>query len=202
MKKLLLVMLCMGTMLAQEAHADISPKVKAALDRGDTETAVRLLTPQAQRGNGDAQYNLWAILKSTDNVLAEQWLTKAAKAKHGMSCLTLGRLMIDRLKVGEDWQPGVAYIRCAANQGVSGAESDLGDIMRNGPMVFFNEAEAFKWSLKAARKGEAKAQFNLAVYYHYGYGTVPDSIEARKWAEASAKQGYEPAKKLMIDLVH
>jgi enhanced entry protein EnhC len=45
----------------------------------------------------------------------------------------------------------------------------------------------------AANKGDAVAQYNLALIYEGGKGIPVDLVKARELYEASAKQGYEPA---------
>ena len=45
----------------------------------------------------------------------------------------------------------------------------------------------------AAKKGAAKAQFNLGVMYSLGDGVEKNEAEAIKWYKKSADQGYAPA---------
>lgn len=45
----------------------------------------------------------------------------------------------------------------------------------------------------AAKKGAAKAQFNLGVMYSLGDGVEKNQVEAIKWIKKSANQGYAPA---------
>src|SRR6266853_827339 len=53
--------------------------------------------------------------------------------------------------------------------------------------------EAHKWFQKAARRGYAPAQVNLAVLSLAGWGTRPNAGEALYWLHAAAEQGYAPA---------
>lgn len=51
--------------------------------------------------------------------------------------------------------------------------------------------EAFKCYQKAAEKGDAKAMFNLARCYQRGWGTRPDKVAAKEWAEKAVGAGDE-----------
>jgi TPR repeat protein len=50
--------------------------------------------------------------------------------------------------------------------------------------------EAVKWFRKAAERGHAEAQYNLAVCYDYGRGVLEDAMQAIKWFRAAAEQGF------------
>jgi len=53
--------------------------------------------------------------------------------------------------------------------------------------------EAHKWFQKAARRGYAPAQVNLAVLSLAGWGTPANAGEALYWLHAAAEQRYAPA---------
>lgn len=53
--------------------------------------------------------------------------------------------------------------------------------------------EAFKWFLRAAKFGEAKAQYFLGYAYARGQGTDKDETTAAKWYVKSAEQGETEA---------
>jgi TPR repeat protein len=50
--------------------------------------------------------------------------------------------------------------------------------------------EAREWYEKAAAQGNAIAQFNLGVLYHYGKGVPQDDTMAREWYGKAAAQGF------------
>jgi TPR repeat protein len=52
-----------------------------------------------------------------------------------------------------------------------------------------NPAGAVESYRLAADRGNALAQFNLAVMYELGQGVEPDSVEATKWFLKAAEQG-------------
>jgi len=53
--------------------------------------------------------------------------------------------------------------------------------------------EAFKWFMRAAKFGEAKAQYFLGYAYAHGQGTDKDEATAAKWYVKSAEQGETEA---------
>ena len=56
-----------------------------------------------------------------------------------------------------------------------------------------DDAEAAKWSRKAAEQGDSMAQFNLGLMYDNGRGVPQDNTEAAKWYRKAAEQGYANA---------
>ena len=55
------------------------------------------------------------------------------------------------------------------------------------------DAKLFKEWLILAEKGDAVAQFNLAICYINGDGTEPDAVASAKWLRKSAEQGNTKA---------
>jgi len=53
-----------------------------------------------------------------------------------------------------------------------------------------------------AKKGDAKAQYNVALIYANGKGVQKDLSKARKWYEKAAKQGNGPAQYNLAQLYH
>ncbi len=53
-----------------------------------------------------------------------------------------------------------------------------------------------------AKKGDAKAQYNVALIYANGKGVQRDLDKARKWYEKAAKQGNGPAQYNLAQLYH
>ena len=59
----------------------------------------------------------------------------------------------------------------------------------NGQGVPQDYAEAIKWFVLAAERGDANAQYNLGLYYANGRGVPQDDAEAVKWFRKAAEQG-------------
>ena len=53
-----------------------------------------------------------------------------------------------------------------------------------------DEAESFKWALKAAKRGHPIAQHNVATDYFYGTGVTKDEQQALYWYQRAAEQGF------------
>jgi TPR repeat protein len=56
-----------------------------------------------------------------------------------------------------------------------------------------NYTEAVKWYRKAAKKGDATAQYILGLCYYNGDGVPQDYTEAAKWYRKAAEQGLAQA---------
>jgi TPR repeat protein len=55
---------------------------------------------------------------------------------------------------------------------------------------------------KAAEQGDASAQFNYGLLYHFGSGVLQDYTEARKWYLKAAEQGHAKAQSNLGVLYH
>src|SRR5882672_5117109 len=84
-------------------------------------------------------------------------------------------------------------IRQMARQGQVYEQNQLGiaSILAMGPG--YNTEEAIKWFERAAQRGYAPAQVNLAVMYSNGWGTTVNYGKALHWLQAAADQGYARA---------
>ena len=61
------------------------------------------------------------------------------------------------------------------------------------------EKKKLQWQTDRAEKGSDPAQFALGMRYLEGKGVEKDLKKARKWLEASAKQGNAEAKKALAE---
>lgn len=75
-----------------------------------------------------------------------------------------------------------------AEQGVAGAQNDLGVIYYYGQGVPQDYAEAAKWFWLAADQGLAVAQLSLGQMYAAGEGVPQDYVRAHMWFNLSAAQ--------------
>ena len=60
--------------------------------------------------------------------------------------------------------------------------------------------EVFEYYLKAARQGDAEAQFYLGLCYNYGDGVEKDLSEAVIWFRKAAVQGLAKAQDMLRKL--
>jgi len=69
---------------------------------------------------------------------------------------------------------------------------------QNGRGVPQDDAEAIKWYLKAAEKGDAAARNNLGWMCQNGRGVPQDDAEAVKWYLKAAEQGNADARIIWV----
>jgi TPR repeat protein len=87
-----------------------------------------------------------------------------------------------------DYATALRLLRPLADQGLAGAQNNLGVMYDNGHGVPQDYAEAVKWYRKAADQGDADAQNNLGVMYRNGQGVPQDYVQAHKWFNLSASR--------------
>ena len=81
-----------------------------------------------------------------------------------------------------EWKP-------LAEQGVPGAQYNLGLMYEDGKGVPQDYKTAVKWYELAAEQGDSFAQYNLGLMYRKGQGVSQDYKIAVKWYELAAEQG-------------
>lgn len=73
----------------------------------------------------------------------------------------------------------------------------IGVIYEKGDGVKTDYAEAAKWYLKSADKGDSAAQYRLGRLYERGEGVEQNMDEAIKLYKKAAKQGYVDAREAL-----
>ena len=77
-----------------------------------------------------------------------------------------------------------------AEKGDAVAQSNLGQLYRDGEGVARDDALAAEWFRKAAEQGDAAAQNDLGSLYSAGRGVRKDDAEALRWYRKAADQGH------------
>jgi TPR repeat protein len=101
--------------------------------------------------------------------------------------------------VGQDYAQAAQWYAQAAEQDHCLAQFNLATMYGQGQGVIRDEAKATRWMTRAAELGDAGAQYKLGVQQHVAcrgsqVGAVSESrIEALKWVQLSAAQGYRGA---------
>lgn len=132
---------------------------------------------KAEAGDAEAQYELGMICSSgvgveMDNVEALKWMLKSADQN----------LLAAQVAVGDMYNYGTAIpwtIEHYKNMSLKKIERDL--------------EQAVYWYGKAAERGDAKAQYELAYIHEYSIGIYRNFDEALRLLHASASQGYPDA---------
>ena len=163
------------------------------LYRKDYTKAVNWLLRVAMRGNPDAQLQLGIMFKKGLGVYpnfdeAERWFRESANQENHWAANELKEM----LSVGP-----VKWCQEIAEQGNAYAQYKLGDMYRNGVVVFQNNFKAVEWYRKSAEQGNTDAQYELGYMYHNGIGVSKDHTKAAEWYSKAAKGGDVRARKVL-----
>ena len=93
----------------------------------------------------------------------------------------------------QDYKTAAKWLTLAAEQGLAGAQSNLGFLYDSGHGVLEDDQTAVKWFALAAEQGDADAQANLGTMYATGEGVLRDNIYAHMWFDIAASLGNENA---------
>lgn len=88
------------------------------------------------------------------------------------------------------------------------AQNVVGMAYKYGEVTAQNPSLSLRWFLKAARQGDADAQFNLGRIYGKATGSVygkqraapRDDVAAAHWYQSAAEQDYGPAQRNLADM--
>ena len=180
---------------------------RAAWQKGDYATAMRLWRPIADQGDANAQYNLGFMYEKgqgvpQDYATAVSWFRKAAEQGLAKAQFNLGVMYAKGQGVPQDYAAAMSWYRKAADQGYADAQTHLGLMYDNGQGVPQNYAAAVSWYRKAADKGYADAQTNLGVMYAKGQGVPQDYATAVSWFRKAADQGVADAQYNLSVMYH
>jgi uncharacterized protein len=164
----------------------------SAYERGDYETALRIVQPLARQGNARAQYNLGTMYLigtgvAQDNAEAVNWFRKAAAQGNAGAQYNLGGMYLNGQGVPPDQAEAARWYRKAADQGYANAQYNLGLMHFNGHGVPQDPALAASLYTKAANQGHSPAQGSLGLLYATGRGVPQDAVEAHKWFTLAAR---------------
>lgn len=87
----------------------------------------------------------------------------------------------------------LVLVRRLAEKGDASAQLCFGDHLMSGEGVTQDWREAATWFGKAARQGNAEAQYKLGVAFDRGAGVERSAGESQQYLQASADQGYIPS---------
>lgn len=167
----------------------------AAIGRGDSSTAKRLLEPLAVRGNVRAQLTMGLLLykggksQPKDYPEAAKWLRKSASHGDAVAQSFLGIMFSYGQGVPQDYGQAMRWYRESAKQGNADAQAALGVGYCNGQGVPQNYSEGLKWLRLSASHGNADGEYLLGFAYGKGQGVAQDCAEANRWFQKSADQG-------------
>ncbi len=152
----LIQMLAVSLMCASgAARADEYGDGDAAARRGDYATALKLLSPLAQKGLAQAQFNLGYMYDrglgvARDYKEALRWYRLAADQGLAEAQFKLGIMYVQGLGVAQHYEEAAKWVRLAAEQGDASAQYYLGTMYRKGDGVLQNFVHAHMWLNLAA----------------------------------------------------
>ncbi len=154
----------------------------------------------AEQGINSSMTNLAVLLTPKDNgsydnmIRAKRYAVAAAVLGDNIAQYNAGLYYYSNKCTGgkPDFVTAAYWFRQGATSGNTDAMRILGECYYYGEGVEKNCASAYKWSLKAARKGSGLAMRDMAMYYAVGTDAVKeDKVQARKWYEMAVATGED-----------
>lgn len=194
-----------------------SSKAIAAFQAGRYEQAVKLLTPEAQGGDAEAQYYLATTLRfllprdkgevranpsETDPKQQEihRWFEKAAQAGHGESMREYALDFDAGAGVSVDFDQALQWMQKASDQGDKGARGKLISWYDTGHIVTpsyqkFKELDAANPQVNADMRNELQ-RYKRVIEAAQGYMQAADGLQGRNDVAAAADGDPRAARRL------
>lgn len=142
----------------------------AAYDKAEYATALKELTPPAEKGNAQAQFRLGKIFNlgqgvPPDKKEAAKWFHMAAQQGLAEAQGALGYLCLMGDGVSQNSDLAIEWTRKAAEQGEATAQFNLSVMYGEAFGIRKNPAESLKWLLKAADQRHVEALNALGNFY-------------------------------------
>jgi hypothetical protein len=129
-----------------------------------------------------------------DFVESTKWFMKAAELNDAEALDRVGGAYFNGSGVEKDLVKAVNYYKKSiVAGGYDFALLDLGLAYLKGEGVPRNVEHGYSLMIRAAKQGNAPAQYNIGRIYHLGLGVDANMDEALKWYRMSAAQDYEQA---------
>lgn len=127
-------------------------EAKAAYERGEDATALRLFQPLAEQGDASAQFWLGAMYDLGRGVpkdfgAAARWYRRAAEQGNPMAQHNLATMYEQGQGVSPEYSlaAAIAWYRRAADQGYAPSQGNLGVLYAEGRGVKRDDVQAYKW---------------------------------------------------------
>jgi hypothetical protein len=179
--------------------------VKAGIDaynRGDVALAFRLLKPEADRGQSDAQVNLGYLYARGQGVAVDQreafrLYGLSAKQGNGEGMNALGYKYQFGTGIAPNLNKALNWYCLAVLQGNPRAMNNLALLLSEGRLVPRNVADARGLWRQAAAMDHVNAMLNLGLSLTNGPGTPLDPAEGKHWLMEAARHGQANAQQLI-----
>jgi len=171
---------------------------QATASGDDRDTAFRLCTDEAQKGNIVSQRLLAGLYDKSQvpghDAEAVTWYRKAADAGDLPSLFRLGQLLHLGKGVPQNALDATAKIKAAAEADYQPAFMALGERYELGLGVpRRSDNNAYIWYLKAAEKGDVAAQAKVGDWLTRGKGIDKDEAAGVTWLQRAADRGNRDA---------
>jgi len=171
---------------------------QATASGDDRDTAFRLCTDEAQKGNVVSQRLLAGLYDRSQvpghDAEAVTWYRKAADAGDLPSLFRLGQLLHLGKGVPQNALDATAKIKAAAEADYQPAFTTLGERYELGLGVpRRSDNNAYIWYLKAAEKGDVVAQAKVGDWLTRGKGIDKDEAAGVIWLQRAADRGNRDA---------
>ncbi len=172
--------------------------IQKSYQKGDYARVVRDLTPLAERGDMEAQYQLARMYANgrgvpRDQTQAAKWFEKATAVLDPGAQFNLGIMYFEGQGVPKDYGQAAHWFKRAGERGDSEALFNLGLMYDDGKGVRRDVTEAVLWYKRAAELGLKQAQLMLAGMYRDGAGVSKDATLAYLWYAMAAEQDDKDA---------
>lgn len=198
---MLRVLLCLLLLPVPAAAFDATAEVVAAVEahnHGDVDTAFRLLSAEAARGNADAEVNLGYMYARGQGVATDQLealrlyrLSAAAGNGEGMNALgykyQFGTGVTPNLQTAIDW-----YCRAIA-QGDPRALNNVAILYDHGIGVPLDRATARDLWRQSAERGHPNSAYNLGASMIAAPRATDDTRQGVLWLQRAANAGHAAA---------
>lgn len=170
-----------------------------AYQQRDYTTALHELYGLANNGHAEAQYYLGLMFARGEGVprdpaQAQYWFEKSARGGSANAQFSYANLLWQGTYLTQNRRVALDWYKKAAAQDHAEAQFFLGRLSLTGSedKTFEkpfpqDQGQAFQWMQKAAKKGYAAAQLNLALMYQFGAGTSVDLAQSLYWFQQAAR---------------
>jgi TPR repeat protein len=173
--------------------------------------AVKELTPLAEQGNADAQFNLASLYYQglgvpQDYKQAVKWFRKSADQGNTSAQVNLGTIYAEGVQgvIEKDYPQALMWFIFPAAKGDMEAIEFRDTLQTRMTPAQITEAQRLAREYKPedaytkalgelkilAEKGDASAQFKIGLIYYNGQGTVRDYVGALDWFKKAALLGH------------
>ena len=182
----------------EEGHVKATAELGLCYERGygveeSTKKALELMLKAADNNYGYAQYKAgYYYMYGTDDIPEDmekgvELFEKAIENGYPYAAIEMGNYYLYDYADLEEPEKSFSYFQQAANEDC--VSEGLGICYEHGYGTEVNDAEAFKYYLKAAEDGYVRGMYNAGRCYRFGIGVKENYTEAFRWFnDASAHE--------------